>query len=814
MTVLHGVGVGPGDPELVTLRAVRLIAEAAVVFCPAGRPGRARTIAAAHLGGKRVVELDLEMRGDRERALTAAAETVVAELARAGGGPGVYLTEGDPSLYSTFGLLAATLARVAPSIDVRVVPGVSAVTAAAAAAGMALGAGDETLAVVPGSAPAALLDDVLERFDATVVLKPSMAGDLAGRLRRLGLLEGSALVREASGPGEEVLRGEEAAAGGRPPYFSAWVVRGGAAPADRGRVHFVGAGPGAARHLTRRALALLRRADLVVAADSLVAPEVIELARGRVVASSRLPLEEVVPPMIEAARRGEVVVRLHSGDPALYGATSEQMAMLRAAGCPYEVVPGVSSVFAAAAALGVELTEPSGAQTVVLARHGSRVPVPARERLREVARHGATLAILLSAAAAGEVERELLEAGLDPSTPAAVAYRVSWPDEAVERTTVGDVAAAVRRMGVRRHALILVGDCLRPAGARSRLYDSGHAHVHRGRSGASAPALDRPPALVSLTAPGQRLAARLAPAFAGAELMTGGAALVSRFRAGVPVIAFMAVGAAVRLLAPELRDKRAEPPVVAVDDAGRFAVALVGGRAAGANRLAAYVAAVLGAEAVVTTAAERLGLPALDAALAELGWRLDEPRSLARLEAAVVNGEPIGLYAPGLEAPPGFDLRRVSALAAGARHGAGLAVSDRLLDGLPAGWALARPRRLVLGLGCSTDATAEEAVALAREALRDGGLAAAGVRAVATIDRRAEHPAVAGAAAALGAEVVAFAPALLDEVAVPNGSSRVREAVGTASVAEAAALLAAGGRLLVPKRASRAVTVAVAEAPA
>jgi precorrin-4 C11-methyltransferase/precorrin-2 C(20)-methyltransferase len=802
MSVLYGVGAGPGDPELLTLKAVRLVAEADVVFCPAGRPGRARTTAAAHLAGRRVVELEMEMRGDRDRALRAAAETVARELA---GGTGVYLTEGDPGLYSTFGLLAGALARAAPEVEVRFVPGVSAITAAAAAAGFVLGLGDESLAVLPGSAPPALLDDVLETFDSTVLLKPSLADGPGGRLRRLGLLDGSVLVREASGAAERVLRGDAAAAE-PPPYFSTWLVRGAAAARDRGRVHFVGAGPGAAGHLTRRGLALLRRADLVVAADSLVAPEVIALARGRVIASSGLPLEELVPPMVEAARRGELVVRLHSGDPALFGATTEQMATLRAAGCPYDVVPGVSSVLAAAAALGVELTEPGGCQTVVLTRHGQRVPTPERERLRELARHGATLAVFLSAAAAADVQRELLDGGLDPATPAAVAHRVSWPDEAIERTTVAGIEAAVRRLGARRHTLILVGDCLSPGGRRSRLYDSGHAHVRRGRSAASAPALARAPALVSLTAPGRRLARRLAPALPGALLLAGAHHLQEQFRGGAPIVAFMAVGAAVRLLAPALLDKRAEPPVVVVDDGGRFAVSLVGGRAAGANRLADYVAAVLGAEAVVTTAAERLGLPALDQALDELGWRTEEAGALARLEAAVVNGEPLSFYGPGLEPPAGFGFRPVPAPAAGA----GLAVSDRLLDRLPEGWALARPRRLVLGFGCSTGATAEEAVALAADALRGAGLAPAGVGAVATIDRRADHPAATGLAAALGAELVAFAAEELDAVAVPNGSRRVRAAVGTASVAEAAALLA-GGRLLVPKRAARAVTVAVAE---
>src|SRR5205807_2387071 len=196
-------------------------------------------------------------------------------------------------------------------------------------------------------------------------------------------------------------------------------------------------------------------------------------------------------------------------------------ALLREAGTPYEVVPGVSSVFAAAAALGVELTEPGGTQTVVLTRQGRRVPTPERESLRELAAHRSTLGIFLSATAVADVQRELLEGGLDPNTPAAVAYRVSWPDEAVERTTVAGIARAVRRLGVRRHTLILVGDALQPGSRRSRLYDSGHAHLQRRRGPASTPPLPASPALVAVTAPGTRLARRLARALPSARLVVG-----------------------------------------------------------------------------------------------------------------------------------------------------------------------------------------------------------------------------------------------------------------------------------------------------
>jgi precorrin-4 C11-methyltransferase/precorrin-2 C(20)-methyltransferase len=823
--VLYGVGVGPGDPELITLKATRLIEQADVIFCPRGpqgRPGRAHRAAAAHLVGRRVVELDLEVRGDRDHALDRAAAAVLEHL---GEGVGVYLTEGDPSFYSSFQLLRSALLRLAPQVEVIAVPGVSAVTAAAAAAGMPLAIGTDTVAVVPASIPAALLRDILATFDRTVVLKPSTRPELGAWLDELGLLDRSTLVVEATGPDQEIRSGAEAV--DRPaPYFSTWLVPGGPGPRDRGRVHFVGAGPGAASLLTRRALSLLRRADLVVAADSLVAPEILELARpgATVLGSAGMTLEEIVPALVEGARAGQVVVRLHSGDPSIYGAISEQMARLREAGCAYEVVPGVGAAGAAAAALGIELTEPGGVQTVILTRHGRRVPVPASERLRTLAATRATLVIYLSAANAAQVQAELLAGGLALETPAAVAYRVSWPDQLVVHTTLGQLSAEVRRLGLRRHTLILVGEALRPGSRRSRLYDPGHAHRHRSRSSASAPSLPAPPAVVALTVPGLRLARRLVRAMGNARLVApahlaadaeplGSASerLPRLFAAGTPLVTVMALGAAVRLLAPALRDKRHEPPVVVVDDAGRYAISLVGGRAAGANRLAEWTAAVLGAEAVVTTAAERLGLPTLEDLVARWGWRLEEVNRPAVLEAALINGEPIGLFAPGLDPPAEFAVHPVLALEGPDLPRAGLAVTDRELDRLPEGWALVRPRRLCLGLGCTSTADATEAVEAALSVLAEAGLSPAGVGRVATIDRRAQHPAVVATAERFQAEIVSFSPEELAHIAVPSASEAVRRAVGTPSVAEAATI-AAGGRLLVPKHIRGRVTVAVGEA--
>jgi cobalt-precorrin 5A hydrolase/precorrin-3B C17-methyltransferase len=284
------------------------------------------------------------------------------------------------------------------------------------------------------------------------------------------------------------------------------------------------------------------------------------------------------------------------------------------------------------------------------------------------------------------------------------------------------------------------------------------------------------------------------------------------FGEGVPLVLFMAAGAAVRLLAPGLRDKSAEPPVVVVDDAAHFVVSLLGARAAGANRFAEWVAAVLGAQAVVTTAADRLGVPSLDEALAARGWRVAAGSRLAPAEAAVVDGERIGFYGPGLRPPPGFDFQRVRSLRGPTVPRCGIAVTDEDVAQMPAGWALLRPRRLRLGLGCSSGATASEAIDAVLAGLAAAGLSAEGVGQVDTIEGRRGHPATAAVAGRLGAELVTFAAEQLRDVEVPNGSGAVLDAVGTSSVAEAAALSAAGrGRLVLPKLVRGPVTVAIAQ---
>jgi len=243
------------------------------------------------------------------------------------------------------------------------------------------------------------------------------------------------------------------------------------------QVYFIGAGPGDPELLTIRAKNIIDRADVIIYADSLINPEVCSSARegAKIYPSASLSLEEITEIIVNAVKQGKVVARLQSGDPSIYGAIQEQIAALDKKGIAYEIIPGVSSLFAAAAALKTELTVPELSQTVVITRMEGKTPVPALESLKSLAQHQASMAIFLSASLVEKVVAELLAGGYHPETPAAVVYRASWKDEVVLRTTLKNLVEKVKASGIRKQALILVGAFLnsREKHRRSKLYNRG-----------------------------------------------------------------------------------------------------------------------------------------------------------------------------------------------------------------------------------------------------------------------------------------------------------------------------------------------------
>jgi precorrin-4/cobalt-precorrin-4 C11-methyltransferase len=512
MKRLIGVGVGPGDPELVTVKAVRVLREADVVLVPvlAGpdpqEPGRAETIIRGYVDADKIKRLEFALNDTggvtprREAAWRTSAAVVAGEFA-GGAGTVAFGTLGDPNLYSTFSYLAQTVRELVPGVEVQTVAGITAMQDLASRAGISLAEGTEPVTLVPLNGGVAALEAALASGGNIVGYKVGAAASpapqaLRDRLHLAGRLDHAVIGVRLGLPGEVIApAAEHLTPSPDIPYLSTLIVpvrrpsRGSSLARDqsepkhtRGRVSFVGAGPGAPDLLTLRGAQVIAAADVVIWASSLVHPDVLTHARANaeIVDSARLPMESVLPYYRRAAREGLHVARVHSGDPSLWGAIQEQLEQCAALDLDTEIVPGVSSFTAVAARIGRELTIPQVAQSVILTRlGGGKTPMPPGEQVAAFARHGTTMALFLSAARSGQLQDELLAGGYPPDTPCVIAFQVTWPDELIVRCALEDLAASIKERKLWKHTLVLVGPALAAGGTRSHLYHPGHFHGYR-----------------------------------------------------------------------------------------------------------------------------------------------------------------------------------------------------------------------------------------------------------------------------------------------------------------------------------------------
>ncbi len=246
-------------------------------------------------------------------------------------------------------------------------------------------------------------------------------------------------------------------------------------------VYFVGAGPGAVDLITVRGKTLLEKADVVVYAGSLVNPALLNCCKQscKTYNSAGMTLEEVLEVLISASKQNRLVVRLHTGDPSLYGAIREQMDALDKVDVSYEVVPGVSSFSAAAAALHAEYTLPGVSQSLIITRAAGRTPVPEREEIALMAAHQTSMAIFLSSGLLDTLSQRLQDGGYAPDSPAAIVYKASWPEQKVFRTTVQDLPQVAADNNISGTALILIGGFLQDTYDRSQLYNPAFGHQFR-----------------------------------------------------------------------------------------------------------------------------------------------------------------------------------------------------------------------------------------------------------------------------------------------------------------------------------------------
>lgn len=248
----------------------------------------------------------------------------------------------------------------------------------------------------------------------------------------------------------------------------------------KARIYFIGAGPGAKDLITLRGRELLGCCEMVIYAGSLVNTELLDYTEkeAEIYDSAGMTLEDMESLFIRAREKDWKIARLHTGDPSIYGAIREQIEICEQIGLPWEVVPGVSSVFGAAAALGLEYTVPGGSQTLIISRLGKRTMVPQEENLAALARHHSSMALFLSVQDIEELVTEL-SLSLEKDTPVAVVYRASWPDEQILMGNLKNIAEQVKKAGINKTALILVGEAIQIKGQRSLLYDGSFSHGYR-----------------------------------------------------------------------------------------------------------------------------------------------------------------------------------------------------------------------------------------------------------------------------------------------------------------------------------------------
>jgi len=441
--MLIGIGLGPGSPDLLTLAAVKALKDSDMVFVPGKM---AKDLVAPYADAQ---ILDFPMIRDRVELekLWENNAGIVADHAR--NGTVSFAVIGDPNFFSTFSHLRRTIQEKYPDIEITTIPGVSSITAQAARTNTAV---EGSFTVSDGSP-----------VNTRIILKARHPGKEKENLVRDGFdefifaerlfMENELVTQEVPDEGD---------------YFSILVARKDTNATKQGKkvVYFVGAGPGNPKYITVKGRELLESADLVMYTGSLVNPAVLDYVNCKTIDSHGMKLEEIVDMLARNTDAGKTVVRLHSGDPSLYGAIIEQIDVLQEKGIDVEIIPGVTSLFASAATLKKQLTLNGITETLIITRPAG--VTLEKDSIRELSRHNATMAIYLGTNRLRNITDEV---EYHPNTPVAVVYHASWDDEKVVLGTVGDIADKVEALGINRSAMIIIGNVLEPEDfKRSHLY--------------------------------------------------------------------------------------------------------------------------------------------------------------------------------------------------------------------------------------------------------------------------------------------------------------------------------------------------------
>jgi precorrin-4 C11-methyltransferase len=599
-------------------------------------------------------------------------------------------------------------------------------------------------------------------------------------------------------------------------------------------VIFAGAGPGDPELITVKGQRALADADLVIYTGSLVPEAVLKWSKPetKVLNSASMHLEEIIDEIEKVYKKGKQVVRLHTGDPSLYGAIFEQMAKLDKKSIPCKVIPGVTAAFAAAAAMGIEYTLPEVSQTLILTRMAGRTPVPETEALELLAGHKTSMAIYLSISMVDKVAR-VLEKAYGKDATCAVVYCVSQPEEKIIFTSPGELPEIVRKEKITRQALIIVGKVLdigkHKEKYKSKLYDKNFSHGFRKKKNDKI-------GLWAITPKGALLARKIAESLPDARLHLSADlntndipasyferlsdAISGNFHSCTGHVFIMSTGIVVRLIASCIRNKTTDPAVVVVDEIGRHVVSLVSGHLGGANSLAIKVAGLIGgAEPVITTATDVNQVPAIDVLAKQHNLFIENPEAIKSINMAFITGKKFYLHDP-------YKLLRDSIspshILIDFRKGQiaenedmpGVFIDDVLAD-LSKKALILRPGSLVAGIGCNRNTTMKEIKEFFEEVLERSKLAIASVIRIATISLKADEPGLIALAEELKLPISFYDKEELNRAdGIKSPSDMVEKHTGVKSVCEAAAILASkNGKLIVPKHSTRNVTVAIARIP-
>ncbi len=607
-------------------------------------------------------------------------------------------------------------------------------------------------------------------------------------------------------------------------------------------IYFVGAGSGAADLITVRGMRLLQKADLLVWAGSLVNPELLEYCKSgcEILDSSKMTLEETTQALASAEKDGKVAVRLHTGDPSIYGSIREQIEELKKIGLEYSVVPGVSAFLAAAAALNAEYTVPEISQTLIISRMEGRTPVPENERIENLSKIGSSLVLFLSTGMIDSLAEKLTGPGsrYTKESPVAVVYKASWRNQKIVRGTLADIAQKVREAGIRKTALVLVGDFLGADYNKSCLYDKDFTTEYRKASGTQNLDFQKIAVICyseSEMAAAERLFALVKElALCGADLELCKCFGINHERAEeifgrlfdsshagqkTLILSVGAAAIAVRASAGFLVGKDSDPAVVAFDGKLRFAVPIIGGHLGGANFAANIIARKIGAEAVITTATDSCGKWAVDSWAAQNGFKIKNIAAVKNISSRVLQNEKISCFAPE-EISQRICERLKESLApvkmTGSIENADFVVSFRKSDFEKCENLGGRERLFLippclnLGLGCKKGSDSKKMENFVKSQLDSGGFFEEAVCSISSIDLKKGENAILDLAKNFKVRTHFFTAEELNAVAGDfSKSDFVKGVTGTDNVCERSAL-ALGGKLLVKKTAADGMTFALA----